>query len=93
MSRKKIERGLREAGLRKKRARKVAKAADRSHAGDRAARDLVDRHAAALRDSISAAVSHAKPPRSKPAQKAPAKKRSARKRAAPKRPTRKAGAA
>ena len=53
--------------------------------------DLVDRHAAALRDSISAAVSHARPPRSKPAQKAPAKKRSARKHPARKTPTRKPG--
>jgi hypothetical protein len=93
MSTKKIEQDLREAGLRKKRARKVAKAAERSHAGDRAARELVEQHAAALRDSISAAVSHAKPPRAKPAQKAPAKQRSARKRSAPKTPTRKAGAA
>ena len=61
MGKKKIEQDLRDAGLRKKRARRVAKAADRARAGDRAARELVEQHSAALRDSVSAVVSHAKP--------------------------------
>ena len=77
MGKKKIEQDLRDAGLRKKRARKVAKAADRGRAGDRAARELVEQHSAALRDSVSAVVSHAKPPRSRSAKKASAKKSSA----------------
>ena len=77
MGRKKIERDLRDAGLRKKRARRVAKAADRARAGDRAARELVEQHSAALRDSVSAVVSHAKPPTSKSTKKASAKKSSA----------------
>lgn len=73
MGRKKVERDLRDAGLRKKRARKVAKAADRGRSGDRAARELVDQYASALRDSISAVVRHAKPPRSKPTRKTSSK--------------------
>ena len=77
MGKKKIEQDLRAAGLRKKRARKVAKAADRARAGDRAARELVEQHSAALRDSVSAVVSHAKPPRSRSTKKASAKKSSA----------------
>jgi hypothetical protein len=79
MGNKKIEQDLRDAGLRKKRARKVAKAADRGRAGDRAARELVEQHSAALRDSVSAVVSYAKPPKSKSATKASAKKSSAKK--------------
>ena len=51
MCKKKIEQDLRDAGLRKKRARKVAKAADRGRAGDRAARELVEQHAG---DPVSA---------------------------------------
>ena len=74
MGKKKIERDLRAAGLRKKRARKVAAAADRARAGDRAARALVDQHTAALQDSVSAAVSHAKPPKSRSTKKASAQK-------------------
>ena len=77
MGMKKIEQDLRDAGLRKKRARKVAKAADRGRAGDRAARELVEQHSAALRDSVSAVLSYAKPPRSKSAKKASARKSSA----------------
>ena len=77
MGKKKLEQDLRDAGLRKKRARKVAKAADRGRAGDRAARELVEQHSAALRDSVSAAVSYAKPPKSRSAKKASAKKSSA----------------
>ena len=77
MGKKKIEQDLRDAGLRKKRARKVAKAADRGRAGDRAARELVEQHSAALRDSVSAVLRYAKPPRSKSAKKASAKKSSA----------------
>jgi hypothetical protein len=98
MGTKKLEQDLRDAGLRKKRARKVARAADRGRAGDRAARELVEQHSAAIRDSVSAVVSHAKPPRSSSA-KATAKKSSAKrtssKRAAARRkaPTRKAGSA
>jgi hypothetical protein len=71
---KKLERGLRDAGVRKKRARRVAKAADRARAGDRAARELVRQHSAALRGSVSAVVNHAKPPRSRSTSKASAKK-------------------
>jgi len=78
MGKKKIEQDLRDAGLRKKRARKVAKAADRGRAGDRAARELVEQHSAALRDSVSAVLRYAKPPRSKSAKKASARKSSAR---------------
>ena len=74
---KRIEQDLRDAGLRKKHARKVAKAADQGRAGDRAARELVEQHSAALRDSVSAVVSHAKPPKSRSAKKASAKKASA----------------
>ena len=77
MGRKKIEQDLRDAGLRKKRARRVANAADRARAGDRAARELVEQHSAALRDSVSAVVSYAKPPRAKSTKKASAKKSSA----------------
>ena len=73
MGKKKIEQDLRDAGLRKKRARKMAQAADRSRAGDRAARELVEQHSTALRDSVSAVVRHAKPPRTKAsAKKSPA---------------------
>ena len=54
MGMKKLEQDLRDAGLRKKRARKVALAADRGRAGDRAALELVEQHSAALRDSVSA---------------------------------------
>jgi len=79
MGKKKIEQDLRDAGLRKKRARKVAKAADRGRSGDRAARALVERHAATLRGSISAVVRHAKPPKSRSVQKASAKKAPAKK--------------
>ncbi len=79
MGRKKIEQDLRDAGLSKKHARKVAKAADQARAGDRAARELVEQHSAVLRDTVSAAVGHAKPPRSKSAKKASAKKSSAKK--------------
>ena len=79
MGRKKLEQDLRDAGLRKKRARKVVKAADRGRAGDRAARKLVEQQSAALRDSLSAVVSHAKPPpRSRSTKKASPKKSSAR---------------
>lgn len=77
MGMKKLEQDLRDAGLRKKRARKVATAADRARAGDRAGRELVDLQSAALRDSVSAVVRYAKPPRSTKtasAQKAPAKR-------------------
>ncbi len=74
MGRKKIEQDLRDAGLRKKRARKLSKAADRGRSGDRAARELVERHAATLRGSISALVRHAKPPKSNSVRKASAKK-------------------
>ena len=74
---KKIEQDLRDAGLRKKRARRVAKAADRARAGDRAARELVEHDSAALRDSVSAVVNHAKPPRSRSTKKTSAKKSSA----------------
>jgi hypothetical protein len=77
MGTKKIEQDLRDAGLRKKRARKVAKAADRSRAGDRAARELVEQHSAALRDSLSAVVRHAKPPKSRSAKKVSPKESSA----------------
>ena len=77
MDKKKIEQDLLDAGLRKKRARTVATAADRSRAGDRAARELVEQHSAALRASVSAVLSYAKPPRSKSAKKASAKKSSA----------------
>ena len=74
MGKKKIEQDLRDAGLRKKHARKVAKAAARGRAGDRAARELVEQHSAALRNSVSAVMSHAKPPTSSAAKKASAKK-------------------
>jgi hypothetical protein len=77
MAKKKIEQDLRNAGLRKKRARKVVMAADRGRAGDRAARALVEQESAALRDSISAVLSHAKPPTSRSAKRASAKKSSA----------------
>ena len=76
MGKKKIEQDLRDAGLRKKHARRVAKAADKARAGDRAARKLVEQHSAALRASVSAVVSHAKPPRSRSTKKASAKKSS-----------------
>jgi hypothetical protein len=85
MGQKKIERDLRDVGLRKKRARTLAKAADRSRAGDRAARKLVDQQAAALSDSVSAVVRNAKPPATKSARKTSAKKRPAKKRPARKR--------
>ena len=100
MGKNKIEQDLRDAGLRKKRARKVAKAADRGRAGDRAARELVEQHSAALRDSVSAVLSYAKPPRSKSAKKASAKRTSTKrapaqastaKSTARKAPTKKAG--
>jgi CRISPR/Cas system-associated protein Csm6 len=77
MGTKKLEQDLRDAGLRKKRARKVAKAADRGRAGDREARKLVEKHSTALRDSVSAVVSHAQPPRSRSTKKASPKKSSA----------------
>jgi len=106
MGKTKIEQDLRDAGLRKKRARKVARAADRGRAGDRAARQVVDRHATALRNSITALVSHAKPPRSKSAKKsaqtkstrkvsarkAPAKTNVAKKASAKRTPTKRASA-
>jgi hypothetical protein len=96
MGTKKIEQDLRDAGLRKKRARKVAKAAGRGRAGDRAARELVEQHSAALRDSVSAVVSHAKPPKSRSTKKASAKKsstkRTSTKRAAARRSTTKSTA-
>ena len=96
MGKKKIEQDLRDAGLRKKRARKVANAADQARAGDRAARELVEQHSAALRDSVSAVVSHAKPPWSRSTKKASAKKSSAKrtstKRAPARRPTSKSTA-
>ena len=82
MARSKIERALREAGMRKKRGRKVARAADRSRSGDRAARKLVDEQAAALRNSISAVVRHAETATAKAARNAAPKKRPARKRPA-----------
>ena len=91
MGKKKIEKDLRGAGLRKKHARRVAKAADRSRSGDRAARALVDRHASALRHSISAVVRHAKPPTSKSSRKA-SPKRATNKRPARKRPAGKTSA-
>ena len=79
MGMKKMEQDLRDAGLRKKRARKVAKAADRARAGDEAARQLVDLQSAALRDSVSAVVRYAKPPKSaaQTAAKRPPTKRTA----------------
>jgi hypothetical protein len=77
MGKKKIEKDLRDAGLRKKRARTVANAADRARSGDRAARALVDRHTAALRASLTAVVRHAKPPKSKSAPKTSKRTRSA----------------
>ena len=97
MGQKKLEQDLRDAGVRKKRARKVAKAADEGRGGNRAARELVEKHTAALRESISAVVSHAKPPSSKPTKKAStkkssAKKTSAKKSIAKKRPPRKSTA-
>ena len=92
MGKKKIEQDLRDAGLRKKRARKLAKAADRGRAGDRAARELLEQHSAALRDSVSAAEGHAKPLRSRSAKKASAKKASARKASAKKSSAKKASA-
>ena len=79
MGKTKIEQDLCDAGLRRKRARKVAKAAERGRSGDRAARQVVERHAIALRSSISALVSHSKPPRSQSAQKKSAQRKSARK--------------
>jgi DNA-binding protein HU-beta len=79
MGRKKIEQDLRDAGMRKKRARRLSGAADRARAGDRAARELVKQHSDALRHSISAVVRHAKPPRSTTLKKASAKKSSAKK--------------
>src|SRR6478735_6598870 len=100
--RKKLEQTLRDAGLRKKRARRVANAADRSRAGDRGARELVEQHSAVLRHSVSAVVSHAKPPKSRSTKKAGAKKSSAKrsparrsvsKSAARKAPAKKTGAA
>ena len=97
MGTKKLEQDLRDAGMRKKRARKVAEAAERGRAGDRAARELVEQHSATLRDSVSAVVSHAKPPRSSSAKKASANKspakRTSTKRAAARRkaPTKKVG--
>jgi len=90
MGLKKIEHDLRDAGLRKKRARKVAKAADRGRSGDRASRKLVEQHAAALRDSISAVVSHAKPPTSKSSRTTSANKSAAKKPTTMKRPAKKA---
>ena len=74
MGKKKLEQDLRAAGLRKKRARKVAKAADRARAGDRAASELVDLQSAALRVSVSALVRYAKPPKARAARKSPAKR-------------------
>ncbi|HEU0042408.1 MAG TPA: hypothetical protein VFQ15_08660 [Jiangellaceae bacterium] len=79
MGKKKLEQDMLAAGLRKKRARKMAKAADRGRSGDRAARELVERHSAALRDSISAALRHARSSRSRSAPERSAKKRSAKK--------------
>jgi len=70
MGRKKIEQDLRDAGLRKKRARKVAKAAGRARAGDATARELIVLQSAALRDSVSAVVRYAKPPRARSAKSA-----------------------
>ena len=81
MGKKKIEHDLRDAGLRKKRARNVATAADRARTGDRAAHELVEAQSAALRDSISAVVRYAKPPASRTT-KATAKTSSARRTAA-----------
>jgi DNA-binding protein HU-beta len=89
---KKIEQDLRDAGVRKKRARKVAKAADRARAGDRAARELVKQHSAAIRDSVSAVVSYAKPPRSTSATKTSAKKSSAKRTATKRAPARRSTA-
>jgi hypothetical protein len=79
MGTKKLEQDLRDAGLRKKRARKVARAAGRGRAGDRTARELVGQQTAVLRDSVSAVVRYAKPPTSKSAKKASGKKASAKK--------------
>jgi hypothetical protein len=91
---KKLEQDLRHAGVRKKRARRVAKAADRARDGDRAAREFVEQNSAALRASVSAVVSHAKlsrPTKKAAAKKPPAKKppakRTATKRAPGRRPT------
>ncbi len=84
MGKQTIEKDLRDAGVRKKRARKMAEAASRGRSGDRTARQLVDRQAAALRDSISAVVRHAKPAGSRPARKTSARKSSTSKRSASK---------
>ena len=61
-TKKKMAQDLRDAGLRKKSAWELVEAADQARSGDRAARSLVDRQSTALRDGISAAVRHAKPP-------------------------------
>jgi|SRR3954454_18206614 len=81
MRKKKMEQDLRDAGVRKKRARRVAKAADRSRRGDRAAQELVELQATALRDSLSAVMRHAKPPTSSSSKKASAKAASAKRNA------------
>ena len=91
MGTKKIQQDLRDAGVRKKRARNVAKAADRARAGDRAARELVELQSAALRDSVSAVVRYAKPPTTRSSKTASAKTTSA-KRTATKRSARRSTA-
>ena len=78
-TKKKMAQDLRDAGLRKKSARELVDAADRAHSGDRAARALVDKQSTALRDGISAAVRHAKPPRKTSAKKSTARKSSSKK--------------
>jgi hypothetical protein len=76
-TKKQLVQDLRDAGLRKKTARQLAKAADQARSGDRAARSVVDQQSTALRDGISATVSHAKPPAKKSSAKKAAKKSTA----------------
>jgi hypothetical protein len=76
-TKKQLVQDLRDAGLRKKTARQLAKAADQARSGDRAARSIVDQQSTALRDGISATVSHAKPPTKRSSGKKAAKKSTA----------------
>jgi len=89
MGRKKIEQDLRDAGLRKKRARKLTRTAEQARSGDRAARRVIEQRVTALRDSISAVVGHAKAPTKKSAQRTSAKKRPATRQPAKKQPAKK----
>jgi len=80
MGKKKLEQGLRAAGVRSKRARNVARAAARARTGDRAAQELVELQSATLRDSVSAVVRYAKPPTSRSSKKTATTKSSTTKR-------------